>query len=192
MIDLKILFSKRNLYSGFLHLAIVALATQVVILANQNKELKNLITGDQKESLQTNDQMLLGRIEPINTTLIADTSSRDQLLFIFTTSCPFCRQSLPVWDSIVKNVEGKPFNPIAISLDSREKTIEYIERESIEFPVYLPQQPEWFARTNKISGVPQLIIRNRIGTVTKVWRGMLSAEKVTQVAEATGITINPQ
>lgn len=60
-----------------------------------------------------------------------------QVLFVFTTTCPYCRTSIPVWKSIGATVEAAygPGSAVGVSLDSAQKTLAYVRRHQLSYPV---------------------------------------------------------
>lgn len=67
-----------------------------------------------------------------------------QVLFFFTTTCPYCRSTLPAWREIVAAVDtisSVPVKVYGISLDSAEVTRKYVEEHRLPFPVlHFPQE----------------------------------------------------
>jgi hypothetical protein len=64
-----------------------------------------------------------------------------QVLLVFTTTCPYCRASLPAWQSLAARADSTPAlggvtpRVIGLSLDSLEATIAYVREHGVRFPV---------------------------------------------------------
>jgi len=105
MNELRSYLTGKNLYNMFLHLVVVVLVVEVVILARQNREFKQGPSSAQQESLKTGDYFSLAGIVPLNSGARLDTTSARQLIFVFSTGCHFCRETLPLWKKIVDEVK---------------------------------------------------------------------------------------
>ncbi len=179
-------FTSRNLYYAFLHVALVVLAIQVVVLSGQNRELKERKVPARAEQLRMGDTLFLHHLQPVQTGIHLDTTSPRQMIFIMTTTCPFCRETVPVWKELY--TKAKLHMPVfAISLDSKDSTIAYVERNSISFPVFVSLDAATFKKMNKIVGVPQTVITQGNGKVEKIWNGRLNEEKMEEAAAAASI-----
>jgi len=86
-------FTSKNLYVGFLHLAVVVLAIEVYILAEQNREFKNPSEPANRERLTEGDSLSLATLLPIEIGSPSISDSRRAVVFIMTTRCPFCRET---------------------------------------------------------------------------------------------------
>lgn len=60
-----------------------------------------------------------------------------QILFVFTTTCPFCKTSIPTWSRIGSAAEAKYGRgaAVALSLDSAGVTRAYVQRNRLSYPV---------------------------------------------------------
>jgi peroxiredoxin len=185
MNKLKAYLTGKNLYNVFLHLVVVVLTFEVVILARQNKELKQGPSSAQQESLKVGDYFSLSGIIPLDNGTDPDTISGRQVIFVFTTRCPFCKETLPLWEKIASEAKRvKDVALIGICLDEEAATKAYVEEHGLDFPVFLPVSKDSLVQRNKLHGVPQTIIRARGGLVQNVWRGRLSQEQLQEVIRA--------
>lgn len=189
MTNLKQHLTTRNLYYGFLHAAIIALAIQVVVFASQNKELKEKMEGPQQVHLKEGEYFSVGDLIPVKNAIVPDTTSRDQLIFVMTTTCPFCKESLPLWKELANN-PSLDLTILAISLDDKERTLTYIEEENISFPVFMPADIGEFTRHIRSSAVPKTILRAKDGHVKKIITGRLKKENLSEIASATLALLN--
>jgi len=59
-----------------------------------------------------------------------------QFLFVFSTTCEFCKTSLPGWKQIAGELAGNSqVGVVGISLDSVPATRRYVKQHGIELPV---------------------------------------------------------
>lgn len=61
-----------------------------------------------------------------------------QVLFVFTTTCPYCQSTLPAWREIKASLDTVRSVPVAvygISLDSADSTRTYAAQNKLPFPV---------------------------------------------------------
>ena len=67
-----------------------------------------------------------------------------QVLFFFTTTCPYCKTTLPAWREITAALDTVRSIPVAVygvSLDSTAVTTQYVQDQRLPFPVLeLPER----------------------------------------------------
>ena len=174
------LISKKAYYI-VLHIAVIVLAIQVVVLSSQNKKLKQPRAPSIAEQLQVGDTLVLHRLELVQDGSKLDTTSRRQMIFIFTTTCPFCKEVVATWNHLAATARSS-FSVFAISLDPKDQTLVYIKENKISYPVLVTIDPKVFKKMNKTHTVPQTIITGRTGKVQKVWTGKLNEGHLKEVA----------
>jgi peroxiredoxin len=172
--------NSRNTYQVLLHVVVVCLALQVVLLSKQNRQLKERGSAMRQEELKVGDHFSMSRLDPVHIGSSLDTTSARQLVFVMTTTCTFCKQTIPFWNEIVSRTKSQ-VELIAISLDSRDSTIEFAQRNGITFPLFACTNRKQFMNENKVSSVPLTILRNREGVVERLWAGKLDSEKEKEV-----------
>jgi thiol-disulfide isomerase/thioredoxin len=67
----------------------------------------------------------------------SDSASR-QLLFVLTTTCPYCKKTLPLWAALAdsaRKLAGWRIAVVAISLDSAPATGRYAVEHALPYPV---------------------------------------------------------
>jgi thiol-disulfide isomerase/thioredoxin len=180
----KQLLTAKSLYSTFLHVAVIALAVQVTILSIQNKKLKEAPSATAPDQLKIGDTLVLDQLQPVEAGLRLDTTSSRQLVFIMTTLCPFCKETIPIWKDLVARV-GMSVPILAISLDSKDSTLAYAKNNDVSFPLAVPLDVGQFKKKNKISGVPLTLVRENTGKVLRLWLGKLDAQKALEVERST-------
>jgi peroxiredoxin len=63
--------------------------------------------------------------------------ARRQVLFVFTTTCPFCRTSIPAWTRIGRAAEAAygRGGAVGLSLDGVDSTLAYVRAHGLAYPV---------------------------------------------------------
>lgn len=105
---------------------------------------------------------------------VADSGGK-QLVFVLTTTCPFCQATLPVWAALADSVGrlvGKPTQVVALSLDSIPATARYVARHGLRYPV--GRFPDWkVAQLFRARSVPQTLVLDHRGEVVFAHIGQL-------------------
>ena len=156
--------------SMVLVVALTAAAVLVVALALQKRALL-----DRNENLTTRirypypglyvpavtlpsvsgDSVLLGQAPP----------GQVQLLFVFSTTCEFCKASLPAWKQIAAELAANErVEVVGISIDSVEPTRRYLAEHGIELPVVSFIEPRLLAMY-RAGTTPQTLIIDADGRV---------------------------
>ena len=98
-----------------------------------------------------------------------------QLVFVLTTTCPYCRQTLPIWTRLadsVRHLEGWAVDVVGISLDSSEATKRYAEAQGVAFPlVTFPSRK--LKQLYRARAVPQTLVLDEEGRVLYARIGLL-------------------
>lgn len=170
--------SGMKLYYFFLHFITVSLSVLVIVLADQNKALKNQITRPQ-EVINAGDYFSLANLQPIGQNTLKDTVNQKQLIIVFTTRCPQCRESIPVWKRLADS-QNETLTILGISLDERDLTSKLVEEQRLTFPIFTADKVAFY-RANKISSVPYTLLRDKNGFVKKIWRGALPLDKLQEI-----------
>jgi peroxiredoxin len=173
-----------NLYQLVVHVAIVFLAIEVVVLAKQNRELKETQDFTKLEPLKAGDVFELSGLRGASPIETFPDHPQYQIIFVFTTSCPFCTQNISAWRQIEEKGLNEGIPVIGISLDGRDKTFEYAKLHSLTYPIFFPGEAKSFERRNRIKGVPRTIFRGPNGKVEKIWNGRLSESDVEEVRDS--------
>jgi peroxiredoxin len=102
-------------------------------------------------------------------------TGRSQLVFAFTTSCPYCRASLPEWKRLAEMVtgdSGKRHDVYWVSLSPRDSTMQYVAEHGITWPVVLAPDPKMM-RVYRVKTVPMTMILTARGQVAYARPGVL-------------------
>jgi thiol-disulfide isomerase/thioredoxin len=110
---------------------------------------------------------------------LADTNGK-QLVFVLTTTCPFCRATLPTWQTLVDSageLEGGRIRIVAMSLDSLAPTTRYVTEHRIGYAV--TTLVDWkLIQQFRARAVPQTLVLNHWGQVLFAHTGRLEAGPV--------------
>jgi len=174
-------FTSKNLYLGFLHLAVVVLAMEVYILADQNREFKRFSDSANRERLVEGDSLSIQTLMPIDIGSPEISDSRGAIVFIMTTRCPFCKRNMASWKSLSSVARSNGLVTIGVSLDSLQMTAAYAKQEGIDFPVYVPRDIGQYVKQNKLVGVPITVLRDSAGIAQRVWNGLLADSVVSEI-----------
>ena len=129
-------------------------------LVQQNRELRALI--DSRPS-QIPDLAVGDLITPINLVAVHNAAidfeemiSAGGVIAFLTTTCPICETSLPFWQDLSAELDGKAILFVGISLHSPNLTEQYIETHGISWPVLAAPDPTPLLRLG-VTGVPLTI-----------------------------------
>jgi cytochrome oxidase Cu insertion factor (SCO1/SenC/PrrC family) len=98
-----------------------------------------------------------------------------QVIFLFDTTCPFCRTSLPAWENLSDRLAsvGEPVVQVyGISLSPEAETRPYVDEHGLTFPV-LRFPDDKLRSLYRANGVPQVIVLDHEGRVIHTRPGEL-------------------
>lgn len=100
---------------------------------------------------------------------------KKEVLFAFTTTCPYCLASLPAWQELSRRAAdpASGFAAYGVSYDSLHLTSAYIDRHQLVFPVMAPG-PARFPALYRAGAVPITLVVNDSGIVEFARVGVLS------------------
>jgi peroxiredoxin len=165
-------------------LGLSAAVALLVMLGAQNRTLKQQYADLVERTTEPYPGLLVPMFEA--TTLEGDLVTIGQapadgwqVLFFFTTTCPYCRATLPAWNRIAAQVSRRGgIGVYGIQLDSAYRAREYIEEHGVSFPVVtLPpgnlaqRLVAWY----RIRGVPLTLVVDEDGRVGFVRVGEITA-----------------
>ncbi|MFQ5745160.1 MAG: TlpA family protein disulfide reductase [Acidobacteriota bacterium] len=129
--------------STMMLLAAGAVGFLIWSLADQNRDLKRALAqgldsaqaahsmsaGDRIPSIRTVD------LEGIDHNLSEITEAGGVVAF-FTTSCPYCEETLPSWSELHSDLAARDIAFVALSLQDSDRTREYATSHTIHWPVW--------------------------------------------------------
>lgn len=128
---------------------LVSASVLVLVLANQNRTLRakqrelvdrilypypGLLVPEMRVVSIAGDTSVIGSAKAANT----------ELLFFFTTSCDFCKRSLPAWNALADSLavlRATSAVVYGVSLSSRDSTQAYAEENNLRFRVVMLTDP---------------------------------------------------
>ncbi len=106
-------------------------------------------------------------------------SGNAQVLLVFSTTCRFCRASLPEWKRMVSQLRGSSgVEILGVSVDSAQATQQYLVEHHLEFPVvsFTDRKLTALYRSNVL---PQTLVIDEQGKVQYAHLGALTETSVT-------------
>lgn len=153
---------------------VVLLSKRVVDLSEAYSELKTRSTLPHAGYVVPTIQAIALNGDSIVVGQLADSLGR-QVVFVFTTTCPYCRATLPVWGLVFDSLARLPtagVQVVAMSLDSTTVTSAYAAEHRIRYPVAF--FPDWKApRFFRARAVPQTLVLSHRGEVLYSHVGLL-------------------
>jgi len=176
------------------YVVIVLLIIEVVLLMQQNRELKSAVramTSGAMEPLRPGDsiqtvgfQTMDGRRGELSYTDLG----KKYLLFVLSTSCPHCEKNLELWSDLVAFDSNRRCNIVGLSVDELQATLDYAGEKHLPFSLVSVAVDTGFHRKYKISGVPETILVGGNGRVERTWLGELNSEQSNEIKKM----INPE
>ncbi len=173
----------RTPFATLIGVALIAAAALVVIIGRRQLELTRAYTELRaKASLPYRGYAVptfragtLGG-DSITVGELPDSGGR-QVVFVFTTTCQFCKATLPIWaavaDSMTRLGSGT-VRVVAISLDSAAAAARYATEHHLSYPVLT--FPHWkTAQLFRARAVPETVVLNQLGEVVFAHIGRLEA-----------------
>jgi peroxiredoxin len=111
----------------------------------------------------------------------AEDSSARQIVFVLTSTCPYCRRTLASWGRITNRIHAthvRPLSVIALTTDSLMEAQRFARAQRFAFPI-VPFPERKLVSLSRASVVPQTLVLNAEGRVIYTRRGVID----TRVAE---------
>lgn len=168
---------------------LISASVLVLVLANQNRTLRAKQRELMDRILYPYPGLLVPEMRVVS--IAGDTSvigsakaAKNELLFFFTTSCDFCKRSLPAWNALADSLavlRATSAVVYGVSLSSRDSTQAYAEANNLRFRVVMLTDPRM--RTfYRARAVPVTAVLGRNGRYSFVVLGaMTSASTVDSV-----------
>jgi peroxiredoxin len=103
-------------------------------------------------------------------------STARQVVFVLTSTCPYCRQTLPSWGRITTRLRAtgaRPVSVIALTSDSLAEAKRFASAQQFAFPV-VPFPERKLVTLSHARVVPQTLILNAEGRVIFSRRGVIA------------------
>jgi peroxiredoxin len=111
-------------------------------------------------------------------------SAARQVLFVFNTTCPYCRAMIPVWQAVADSL-GRlgEVQVLGISLDSADTSRRYAAERGLGYPILTFPQAK-LERLYRAVAVPQTVVIDRTGVVLFARTGRLDRAALDSVFAA--------
>ena len=174
-------------FTGFLMLACAVLAVLVVLLALQNRELKTQIVAmaaavPVAHGLEAGDslgELTLRDAAGSEFSLEFGGGSQRTVLLVFSTQCPACQETLPIWSDLLAAGENFGARVLAVQLDEADDPAGVV----LPVPIYHLNH-ELSPAMQEIPYIPATIVLDGGGTVEQIWFGVLQQEATESLATA--------
>ncbi len=186
--------NKPSLFLVFLIVAVLATSLLAFALARKNRDLKFRLEAIEQALIreQTKDSLAVGEIVG-NITLFDARGARHDLTFpakrpvlllLISTHCPYCDETIPVWQRIFRETQATTsatLDILCVQADARKSE----DLKQLEPPLmpHWPQSPNttWLSR---IPISPGALLIDESGVVRKTWFGVPSDRDQQQIASA--------
>jgi peroxiredoxin len=193
-------FYARHVQSRLLTFALVAaLGLSVVLVQQSRKQRAQIATLRLERELPHSGQWVPAvrtvTVTGDSVTLGGAPGGRRQLLFLFTTTCQFCRQSLPAWKEIAARVQrehGASVEVLGVALDSVPLAAPYAATHRLPYPVtHFPSAR--MSRVYAARAVPVTVVIDSAGRIAYARaRAVTTPEAIDSiVAAAAGVPLGP-
>lgn len=177
------------LSSGVLIVAAVAVAWVIFSLAKENRELKAQLRQQQASPLELS--MAAGESVPEvemldlagNRATLRSLVERGGVLAFLTTTCPYCRQTLPDWNALAERYRSRGVPFVGVSLHDAALTASYVQEQGIDWPMWVVADP-WAVSELRVASVPFTVLVEPGATVEQVWLGPLAETDIGRLEEA--------
>lgn len=115
----------------------------------------------------------------------AESGAASTVVVILTTTCPFCRVNVPIWNELHSALGGQ-VRFVALSLDDPERTKRFAETSRAEFPMLVVEDARSFVTGLGLQAVPQTFALDSEGVIRQVWGGGLSEDHVAGILRSIG------
>lgn len=172
----------RNAAFGIL---VLVLAGTVLALGRQNRQLKEQNRDLTKDLTEPHRGMLVPAVRATMLdgrpfTLGEPGQQVRQVLYFFTTSCQYCRTSLPLVRSLDSALRQSPqlrASLYAVALDSAARVRRFVDGVRLSVPVVVAE--DWrIAAFYRVHSVPQLIVIDSSGRTAYARVGELAGARV--------------
>lgn len=131
----------RRVFQGLLLIAVGALASLVIALGRGHNTLLERYDRLRKIASEAHLGMYVPAttartIEGDSIALAAGRPEQRQLLYFLTTSCPYCRASIPAWRRLAAEADGlENVTVVGIVIDSAHLASAYRRAHKLRFPI---------------------------------------------------------
>lgn len=113
-----------------------------------------------------------------------DTGLRQTLAVFFTAECPWCRASVPQWNTLAAHARrvGWP-RVVAVSLSDSSSTSVMARQTGFAIPTRILRDPHTPDKRWKVTNVPYTVLIGPDGEVSGAWVGFIDTARATAIAD---------
>lgn len=171
-------------------IALAALACLVVVLAVQNRTLRNANAGLEQRLALTTSGPEVGALAPAMSITTADgqtvkiggADGATTVLYFFSTQCPYCRASLPQ----VHRIADSGVRLLGIALRPYDEVDAYAKKHKLDFPIASDRSGEISDRYG-VKATPLLLVVDGKGAVAFKHVGQLDDLTASNALEGSGL-----
>lgn len=105
-------------------------------------------------------------------------SAKTQIIAAFTTSCPYCRASVPEWRRLAALVDtSTAVDMVWLSLSSRDSTVAYVREHGLPSEKIAIDPEKALVLAARMRGVPVTLVVDTGGVIQHVALGQLTRQK---------------
>ncbi len=167
---------------------IVLLSSEVLLLIHENSELHDLLTNPSavgfSRMIQPGDTLTSFAFQiptSDSVTLHNESWNRSVLIFIFSTTCPFCETNVPKWKMLFGVLQLTDLDILGLCIDPPAVTSSYMQEQDIPFTVLSTFIDANFRERTHLRGVPVTLLVHSNGIVERVWPGVLSENDLEEI-----------
>ncbi len=175
-------------YSTLVHLLLVLLTAALLFVGHQNRQwneaLDTAFPGDRTPALGSS----FARLEittPDDRPAVwgIEAAGKPTVLFLFSANCASCNTHLDAWLDLYDQF-GEEYRFLGVGLDPTSQVADFVERSALPFPAVVPKDRRLFQQLNGIHAVPQTLLIDPAGLVTRHRAGRVSADFLARTAPA--------
>jgi peroxiredoxin len=172
--------------AGLTLLATASLLFLVWTVVDQNRMLREALANPNAASvLQAGDTIPAAQLMDLNGNRkdLRQVVDSGGVLAFFTTTCPYCEQTLPVWRELARDLREQNVPFVGVSLHEEMLPRNFLTANEIDWPILLPVDAD--ARSAlKARIVPLTALFGADGSVVRTWRGALSTADAEAILQA--------
>jgi thiol-disulfide isomerase/thioredoxin len=108
--------------------------------------------------------------------------ARGGVIAFLTTTCPYCKEMLPVWSQIANEYAARGVAFVGVMLDSPAAAAQYAAVEAVDFPLWALADSA--AADVDVALVPYTMLVEPGSAVGQVWAGILDNTEIAMVVAA--------
>jgi thiol-disulfide isomerase/thioredoxin len=179
----------RDRFTLFLGVACVVLAILTLLLAWQNRGLKTRLAASLNTpppgGLQIGDTV--GPFGVLNAagqeTRVAFDGQADTLLFVFSSTCAACQETIPKWNRLLAKGVPKTINILGIQTDFKQTAGAAFPVPDLRFPVFGAAEPDG-ELMSKFPAIPVAALIDGHGAVKSVSFGVPTDAQLSELRRA--------